>query len=1172
LSPLAGALGEMRCPSCTAENQSTAKFCVECGTAFQTPCTNCGFKNPPTARFCQECGASLTPGVASQPQVAAAPIGLKTPTADQPQSLEPHDIPEGERKTVTALFADIKGSTELMADLDPEEARGIIDPALRLMIDAVHRYDGYIVQSTGDGIFALFGAPVAHEDHPQRALYAALRMQEELRRYSTRLREAGNLPIEARVGVNTGEVVVRSISTGAGHSEYTPIGHTANLASRIQALAPTGSVAATDATRRLCEGYFTFKSLGPTRLKGLAEAVQVHETTGLGPLRTRLQRAAGRGLTRFVGRQAEIEAMKRAAELAQSGHGQVVAAMAEAGVGKSRLFHEFKAMSQSGWMVLEAFSVSHGKASAYLPVIDLLRSYFKIAPEDDDRTRREKVNGKVLTLDRSLEDALPYLLGVLGLIEGEDPLAQMDAQVKKRRTLEAIKRILLRESLNQPLTVIFEDLHWIDEETQALLNVLAEGIATSHILMLVNYRPEYTHHWGNKTYYTQLRLDALGKESAEEMLDALLSSGPSISGEAGSGLPLPGLGEGPSSHPLPGQGEGRGVGIAALKRLIIDKTEGNPFFMEEMVQALFEQGALVKNGTVTLTTPLAELKIPPTVQAILASRIDRLPPTEKELLQTLAVIGKEFPLGVVREASASPHDELERMLQHLQFGEFIYEQPAFPDLEYSFKHALTQEVAYNSVLTERRRLLHGRIGTAIEKLHANRLEDHLPELAHHFARSADTAKAVEYLLKAGQSAAQRSASQEALDRFEAGLRLLESLPAGQVRDQQELAIRVALARPMMEVRGLAAADLELNMKRARELCDQSGAPAMLAFQVLHGLWSHYWILANLEMARSLAGQILALGVERGEQIASLAGYSALGLTCAQTGEYRAAATSLEQGTEISERLLAGCPEPMLRLVMFPLVLCRVYLSWTLWLLGYPEQALRQIDRLHALPQRLCSPNDTATIILGDLVTRGIYLRDYRGWREKAEAIAALARENGLSIYEAYGSLLLGHAAAREGTIHEGIEAMLQGTETCRAAGEVLNFHFCKFLVAAALLSAGRSSEGLVAVDEAIAAADQLQLLFGGAELHRLKGELLLLAGAPESEAEASMRRAIAVAQRQEAKSWALRAATSLARLLRKQGRIGEAQELLAPVYNWFTEGFETADLKDAKALLEELGV
>src|SRR6266852_6268150 len=455
-------------------------------------------------------------------------------------------IIEGERKTVTALFADIKGSTELMRDLDPEEARAIVDPVLQLMMEAVHRYGGYVAQSTGDGIFALFGAPAAHEDHPQRALHAALRMRDELGRYSAKLVAEGGTPVEARIGATTGEVVVRSIQTGGGHREYTPIGHTANLASRMQAVAPTGSIAISEQTRRLVEGYFQLKGLGPTRVKGVSEQVEVYEVTGLGPLRTRLQRAVGRGLTKFVGREREMEALNHAAEQAKSGRGQIVAAMAEPWVGKSRLFFEFKATSQSGWMVLETFSVSHGKASAYLPVLDLLHGYFKIASEDDQRTRREKVNGRIVTLDAVLEDTRPYLFSLLGIVEGEDPLGQMEGQVKKRRTLEAIKRILLRESINQPLMVIFEDLHWIDEQTQEFLSLLADSIGTAKLLLLVNYRPEYSHQWNSKTYYTQLRLDPLGRESAEEMLSALL---------------------------------GDGKDLIPLKRLIIDRTEGTPFFM-----------------------------------------------------------------------------------------------------------------------------------------------------------------------------------------------------------------------------------------------------------------------------------------------------------------------------------------------------------------------------------------------------------------------------------------------------------------------------------------------------------------------------------------------------------------------------------------------------------------
>jgi class 3 adenylate cyclase len=382
----------MRCAKCGNDNREGRKFCAKCGSALAHKCPSCGATNEPGEDFCGECGRALTSiagaGAASPPQAPTAPSIRVAPESTSSEALE------GERKTVTALFADIKGSTELMEDLDPEDARAIIDPALKVMIEAVRRYDGYVVQSTGDGIFALFGAPVAHEDHPQRALYAALRMQEELRRYSAKVVADGGMPIEARVGSNTGEVVVRSITTGAGQVEYTPIGHTANLASRMQAVAPTGSVAISEHTRRLVEGYFALKPRGPTRVKGLSEPINVYEVTGLGPLRTRLQCSAGRGLTKFVGRRREMEAMQTAGEQALAGRGQIVAAIAEAGTGKSRLFFEFKAITQSGWMVLETFSISHGKASAYLPLIELLLGYFRITSSDDLRTRREKVKAR----------------------------------------------------------------------------------------------------------------------------------------------------------------------------------------------------------------------------------------------------------------------------------------------------------------------------------------------------------------------------------------------------------------------------------------------------------------------------------------------------------------------------------------------------------------------------------------------------------------------------------------------------------------------------------------------------------------------------------------------------------------------------------------------------------
>jgi class 3 adenylate cyclase len=773
-------------------------------------------------------------------------------------------IVDGERKTVTALFADIKGSTELMEELDPEEARKIVDPALKIMIEAVRRYDGYVVQSTGDGIFVLFGAPLAHEDHPQRALYAALRMQEDLRHYSAKVVSEGGTPIQACIGVNTGEVIVRELDTGQRHAEYAPIGHSTNLAARMQTAAPVGSIAITEATRRLCEGYFTFKLLGPTVVKGVREPVNVWEVTGLGLLRTRFQRAASRGFTRFVGRNREMESLRHAAELARNGHGQVVAVMAEPGVGKSRLFHEFKLISQSDWTILEAFSISHGRASSYLPVMELLKDYFEIGPADDERKRCERVNGKILTLDRSLEDALPFLFTLLSLNLGDDPLAQMDAQIKRRRTHEALKRILLRESLDRALILIFEDLHWIDGETQQLLNVLVDSVANARILLLVNYRPEYRHEWGNRTYYSQLRLDPLGPESADEMLSSLL---------------------------------GDELELRPLRHLISERTEGNPFFIEEIVQALFEDGSLVRNGRLTLTRPLTQVRVPITVQAVLASRIDRLAAEEKALLQTLAVLGREFTLELIRNLVRMPAEELERLLSRLQLSEFIYEQPAFPDTEYVFKHALTQEVAYNSVLSERRKPLHDRAGAALEALYANRLEDHLSELARHYERSGNTIKAIEYLRRAGQQSISRASHAEAITLFTSALELLKTLPETPERMKKELVLQLGLGSALQAVKGWSTPEVGQVFETAHQLCLSLEASRELV-EALLGLFAFYFVSVQLTRAYELGEQLVSIAESEQNPDWLLKAHMIFGMTLGAMGEFVSARAHLERASSV----------------------------------------------------------------------------------------------------------------------------------------------------------------------------------------------------------------------------------------------------------------------------------
>ncbi len=1042
---------------------------------------------------------------------------------------------DGERKTVTALFADIKGSTELMRDLDPEEARAIVDPALKLMIDAAHRYDGYVVQSTGDGIFALFGAPLAHEDHPQRALHAALAMQQELRNYSQTDHRLKPVPLEVRIGINTGEVVLRIIHTG-GHTEYTPVGHAANLAARMQTVAPTGGIVISEDTRHLVEGYFELRDLGLTEVKGISEPINVYEVVGAGPLRGHFELAARRGLTKFVGREREVAEMKRALELARSGRGQIVAAVAEAGTGKSRLVYEFKEMLPGDCKVLEAYSVSHGKASAYLPVLELLYRYFGIEDADDKAARRDKIEARLSALDPALSDTLPLLYTLMGLHEGPDPHAQMDPQIKRRRMLDAIKRIILRESLNQPTVVIFEDLHWIDGETQALLDLLADGIANSRILLLVNYRPEYRHEWTNKSYYTQLRLDALGPESAGEMLSTLL---------------------------------GDGVELYLLKRMVIERTEGNPFFIEEMVQALFDERLLVRNGAVKVMRSISQMRLPPTVQGILASRIDRLSCEHKELIQTLAVMGRESPLALIRQVASQQEGELERMLADLQTGEFICEQPAAAGVEYTFKHALTHEVAYNSLLIERRKLLHEHAGQALESIFPGQLDDHLSELAHHYSLSDNIDKAIEYLGRAGQQAMQRSAHADAIGSFSAAIDLLQRLPDSRERLQRALILQLALGPALIITKGWSAHEVLAAYSCARELCARLGNPPEL-FHVLFGLWTHYFLRDELRKAYGLTEELLERAQSVHDPALLMFAHCALGDTSYQMGDFLLAKAHLELAISLYDR---ERHRPLaFRFTGLDMeVQCLSYLAFTLWTMGYADQALKRVSEAVGLAQGIPHPY---SLVFAKHFTGSVHLyrREAREAQQHAEAVSALCSEHGFTGFVGHAMITRGAAMAQQGRHAEGITEIQEGLAANRAIEAELAVPDFLSRLGEALMEAGRFNEGLNALAQAEAAGDKSGDGQNQAERHRIKGELLLRQeGLSSAEAESCFQRALASARKQSAKTFELRATMSLARLLASRGSRNEARTMLAEIFGWFTEGFDTADLKDAKALLDELG-
>jgi len=764
----------MQCPRCQVENDAGARFCEDCGARLEAACPSCGTPVTPGKKFCRSCGTALTP----EPSRFTSPESY-TPKHLAEKILTSKSALEGERKQVTVLFADLKGSMELVADRDAEEARKILDPVLERMMEAVHRYEGTVNQVMGDGIMALFGAPLAHEDHAVRACYAALRMQESVKRYAEDVFRRDGVPVEIRVGLNSGEVVVRAIGSDL-HMDYTAVGQTTHLAARMEQMARPGTILLAPDTLALAEGFVQVTSRGPVPVKGLAAPIEIFELAGASPVRSRLHAAASRGLTRFVGRDAEIEALRQALGRAGEGHGQVVAVVGEPGVGKSRLVWEFTHSHRSqGWLVLETASVSYGKATTYFPVIELLRSYFGIEPRDDDRKMREKVTGKLLSLDRALELTLPVFLSLLDVPVGDVEWTKLDPSQRRRQTLDALKRLLLRESQVQPVLLVVEDLHWIDSETQAWLDLLVDSLPTARLLLLVNYRPEYGHGWGSKTYYQQVRLDALPMASAEELLEALLGTDP---------------------------------GLEDLRRLLIDRTQGNPFFLEESVRALVETGALTgERGAHRLAGPIQSLQLPVTAQAILAARVDRLAPGDKRLLQAAAVVGKDVPFPLLEAIAEEPGERLREGLTRLQAAEFLYEGRLFPELEYTFKHALTHEVAYAGLLQDRRRTLHARILAAMEKLYTDRLDEHVERLAHHAVRGDAREKAVPYLQQAGNKAGARSALRDARAWYEQALSVLEALPANQSTLEQGFEIRLELRMVLTQL-----AQLRLALERLRE--------------------------------------------------------------------------------------------------------------------------------------------------------------------------------------------------------------------------------------------------------------------------------------------------------------------------------------------------------------------
>jgi class 3 adenylate cyclase/predicted ATPase len=1056
------------------------------------------------------------------------------------------------------MFCDLVGSTALSAHLDPEELREVVHTYQETCTDVIHRYEGRIAQHLGDGLLVYFGYPAAHEDDAQRAVRVGLETLAALPRLNTRLQQTVKalraVPLQVRIGIHTGLVVIGEVG-GGGKREQLALGEAPNIAARLQGLAAPDTVVISATTQRLVQGLFECRELRPQEVKGLETPLAMYCVLGEGAIRSRFEVAVSSGLTPLVGREEEGELLRRRWERAKAGEGQVVLLSGEAGIGKSRLVQELKeqVVREEGTRI-EFRCSPYYQNSALYPLIEHMQRLLEFQRGDSSEEKLRKLEGGARLRPGSSAgyiplqpEAVPLFAALLSLPHPNSyPPLNLSPQKQKQKTQEALVAWLLAEAAMKPALAAWEDLHWADPSTLEVLSLCLDQASTAHLLLLLTFRPDFHPPWAMLSHLTQLTLSRLGRTQVEEMVKRITG--------------------------------GKALPTEAMQQ-IVSKTDGVPLFVEELTKMVVESGLLREaEGHYELTGPLPPLAIPATLQDSLVARLDRLT-TVKEVAQLGATLGREFSYEMLQAISPVDETSLRRALTKLVEAEVLYQRGLPPQARYLFKHALIQDAAYQSLLKSTRQQYHQQIAHVLEK-QLPETRDAQPELlAHHYTAAGLIAQAIPYWQQAGQRAAQRSANVEAIAHLTKGLALLKIIPDTLERTQQELRLQIILGAPLMATKGWAAPEVGKAYTRARELCQQVGETSQL-FPVLWGLWVFSLVRAELQTARELGEQLLTLAQSAQDPALLLEAHHALWVTLLYRGELLPARAHMEQGIALYD------PQQHRALAFLygshdPAMCCQSSAAVALWLLGYPEQALESMHDGLTRAQELSHPFSLAWAL--HLAAELHQLRrEGQLSQERAEALIVLSSEQAFTQLVAWGTTLGGWALAEQKEGEEGIVQMRRGLAAWRATGAEWEGPYILALLAEAYGKVGQADEGLSVLAEALAAAHKTGERYYEAELYRLKGMLMLqlfnvqglqfkIANSQaEAEAEACFHKAIEIARRQEAKSLELRAVMSLSRLWQTQGKQHEAHSMLSEIYGWFTEGFDTKDLQEAKTLLEQL--